>query len=123
MPLFTYTDQGTSTPQPAIGKNDHWNSFVVFQGSPLHNRFVELIEQHIAQEKIVNSGHLGKKILSELQGDCDPQINGVDPNILGSLFGMSLWNQLATHPQNWRFLKEEKGPRREFSGTVYFLEP
>ncbi len=123
MPLFTYTDKDTKTPQPAIGKKDHWNSFIDYQGSPLHGRLSELIGHQIAEEKIVNSGHLGKKILSEIQDSGDSLVNGVDPNLLGSLFGMTLWNHIANHPQNWRFLKEEKDPRREYSGTVYFLEP
>lgn len=88
--------------QEPIGRREHWRLFERFIGSPLHELFISEIEQ-ILDSTSINSSIAGKEILTKLEKSNEEAFEGINPNDNGGLFGMTLWNFLVLHDDDWLF--------------------
>ena len=114
MPLFDALDNE----QPLIGKRDHWKMFEKFEGSVLHELFITEIEP-ILENETIDSSKFGKEIITKLQKSESDEFEEYKSKDIGGLFGMTLWNYIAQHNDNWYFTSTSKG-ERETSGTIYW---
>ena len=104
--------------QPTIGKADYWSSFRSFMGSDLHAQFQERIS-NILDEDTVNSLHSGSKIISDIESDSPKLLEKYSEEDIGPLYGMTLWNVIASIDTEWQF-QRTKDESDEVNGTIYW---
>ena len=105
--------------QPEIGIKIYWNNFRRFRDTPLHRAIVSEIKLFL-KEKSINSRQLGNKILNKIEKNNPALIRQEPADELGSLFGMTLWNELANDTDNWKFHKISINSLVALTGTIYF---
>lgn len=108
--------------QQAIGRNEYWRRFEYFQGTELHSLFVKEIKSIIEQcpkEGKIDSRQATKEILTKFEQIHFDILSEWDSETLAGLFGMTLWNVLATHPERWHFYRTI-GKDGEMRGTLYW---
>lgn len=107
--------------QPAIGRRPWWRLFEVFQGSELHAEFCTRILPYSQSKPYIHSGQLGSAILSELQTTKGALLETLPAEVVAPLFGMTLWNVLATSAEgeDWLF-KRDAADWNDFPSTEYF---
>ena len=104
--------------QLPIGKQEHWQLFRAFQGTPLHAGMLdELIP--LLDAPALDSSILGTEVLSAIEAREPHSIQDWDPDALGGLFGMTLWNRLAQSTESWYFYGKAAADD-EPGGTMYF---
>jgi hypothetical protein len=122
MPLFDLKDKE----QPRTGRQEHWALFEPFQSRPLHDAIVDEIESHIdaleETQSAIDSSWLGSEILGRLEAESVELFDEEVPDQVGGLFGMTLWNHLAQHSDDWWFVPKEGTVDRP-EGTKYFRRP
>jgi hypothetical protein len=106
--------------QSAIGKRDYWQFFRQFEGSQQHRLLVSEILPVLDESKTINSSHLGKKILTSLSSSCPESFQIDSQEQLGSLFGMTLWNELSKDSRRWSFITNSKDQSKALGGVTYF---
>jgi hypothetical protein len=107
--------------QPAIGKRPWWRLFEVFQGSDLHAEFRARILPYSQSRQYLHSGELGSQILAEMEKGDSSLLQSLPREVVGPLFGMTLWNILATSADgdDWLF-KKDPAEQHDFPSTEYF---
>ena len=114
MPLYSLDE----VKQPSIGRQQHWNLFLAFQGSPLHAAIVTELRPYL-DAKGVDSAIVGSKVLSAIETREPQLLQTCDQEDAGGLFGMILWNQLAERSERWYFYPKATSGE-EPGGTMYF---
>ena len=104
--------------QPPIGRQQHWDLFRAFQGSPLHEAIVAELQPHSSAQGI-DSTVVGSKVLAAIEGRESQLLLVLDADEVGGLFGMILWNQLVERPESWYFYPKATSGE-ELGGTMYF---
>ncbi|MCK4620602.1 MAG: hypothetical protein KAT62_00145 [Desulfuromonadales bacterium] len=103
MPLFDINGKK----QNAIGKKEHWDLFKANQGSPVHSLLKGESVKHLQSDDYIHSGQLGSKILSNTNDAIKCLPSEIPENLLGSFWGLTLWNAAATGEENWTFSREK----------------
>jgi hypothetical protein len=109
-------------PQRPIGRAQHWQLFEAFLNSPLHTAILTELEQFLSRPAI-DSSWAGHDVLAKIQERAPQLMETFDTGTRGRLFGMSLWNFLATRQTEvWHFYKKPTSieDEHEISGVVYF---
>ena len=109
------------SPQLTVGRRSWWQLFERFQGSELHAELCARTQPCVASRDYIHSGHLGAEILSDLERVNPTLLRSFPAEVVGPLFGMTLWNLLAmsAEGEDWLFINEsaEEG---ELGATEYF---
>jgi hypothetical protein len=80
----------------------------------------EILKQ-IENKDYVNSSHLGSLMLKKTHSALVSRLvaQGVDPELIGRLFGLLTWKVIAEDNQLW-ILVSKSDAKAEISGTEYF---
>ncbi|HJV67352.1 MAG TPA: hypothetical protein VJ550_16575 [Geomonas sp.] len=109
--------------QPAVGQRPWWRLFEVFQGSELHSEFRTRILSYSQSAAYIDSAKVGADILAELGKDRPALLETLPASLLPPLFGMTLWNLLASSERSEWLFKMPAAGQHEFDGTEYFVRP
>jgi hypothetical protein len=105
--------------QPTIGGGAHWQLFTNELGSALHQALVVGITPYLSQTGDIYSRRIGYAILPTIAN----QFATYDPDMLGSLLGMTVWNMVAEHEEGWFFRPDTSPEGRdspdERGGYIY----
>jgi hypothetical protein len=105
-------------PQPAIGRQQHWDLFRAMQGSPLCEAIVAELQPYL-DERAVDSTVVGSKVLAAIERREPQLLQALDQDEVGGLFGMVLWNHPVGRPEpSYFYPKATSG--EEHGGTMYF---
>jgi hypothetical protein len=104
--------------QPPIGRQQHWDLFRAFQGSPLHLAIVAELQPYLNDQGI-DSTLVGSEVLAAIERREPQLLQTPDSDEVGGLFGMILWNQLVERPEPWYFYPKATSGE-ELGGTMYF---
>ena len=108
--------------QNPIGIRPYWRKFEKFLGTELHQIFVDeitnVIEKHTSKGAIDSRQH-AKIILTKLEQLTPELINEWGEEEVASLFGMTMWNVIARHPDDWYFYRT-LNDSEELRGTQYW---
>lgn len=107
----------------AIGAEEQWQLFRLYQNTKLHQDLVGSISKEIEAhpEQEIRSRQLGAKLLGQvdLNSYAGTNSSGMTTESLGGFFGMVLWNHLADSDQDWVFYPD-KDQAGNSAGMVYF---
>jgi len=108
--------------QNEVGRREYWRRFESFAGSPLYDIFVAEIEAAITQNvhgSVVDSRQQTREVLTRLEITHPDLLRNWDNEELAGLFGMTMWNVIALHPDDWCFYRTI-GSDGELRGTQYW---
>lgn len=106
--------------QNDVGKKDYWKLFNSFRETALHSAFIAAISDVLSKNDSINSSHAGSQIISKLQKENVSIFDNIDSSVIGSLFGMTLWNHMANTSDLWHFHMLPKEEGKDSAGTFYF---
>ena len=106
--------------QEPVGKKEYWNGFHRFRNTTLHLKISKEIADSIKNMDHLNSMHLGSRILTKISKENPELLSFYGESQIGSLFGMTLWNLLASHEEQWYFYREPLPESDEIAGMIYF---
>ena len=103
------TPQGTTPKSP--GSRNHWHLFDLYKETSLVQAIAAGISQNLATlaGRPIDSGILGARILKGISLEDHPDAAALAPESLAPLFGMVLWNHLASLKEVWYFRKFNAG--------------
>lgn len=106
--------------QPAVGKRPWWRLFEVFENSELHAEFRTRILPYSESKRYLHSAQLGLEILSDLENEKSPLLETLPSEVVRPLFGMTLWNVLATASEDEEWVCKKGPDKEDFGSTEYF---
>lgn len=117
MPLYALDERK----QNPICRGEHWRLFPPFQRRPLYDAIIAELDRYVADHYNdgIDSSWAGSEILGTIEAESPQLFDAEDPDQISGLFGMTVWNYLAQHADDWCFVR--KAPLTdEPEGTKYF---
>lgn len=120
MPLFNIDNQL----QNATGTKPCWKNYRIFSGDPLHLKLQKYISDYVDKNyetlDAIDSNGLGSIIITKIRKEDFEMYKHLTYNLHGGIFGMTLYNFLATDSRNWYFHKKSINSFDTKHGSSYF---
>lgn len=120
MPLFNIDNRR----QDDTGTKPCWNNFRIFLNDPLFVKLRTYISDYIDRNydttEVIDSNKLGSAIINKIREDDMEMYKHLTYNLHSSIFGMTLYNFLATDSRNWYFLTKSIDSFDTKHGSSYF---